>query len=161
VAQSVIRVVFDTNTLLHGMANSASAAAKVLRAAERRVVIPILSKPVIDEYRAVLNDEILVGRFPGIKPETVEMVIERLRYVGDYVRTPQVDFEYKRDPRDQKFLELAIALRATHILSFDQDLLSLPSGRNDASRRYRQRLPQTQILKAADFLEINVKALRL
>jgi putative PIN family toxin of toxin-antitoxin system len=123
VARPSLRVVFDTNTLLRAIANSASPAARVLRAAERRIVIPLLSKPVTDEYRAVLNDPALATRFRELNPETVEMVIERLRYVGDYTRLPNIEFEYNRDPRDQKFLELAIALKATHILSFDADLL--------------------------------------
>jgi predicted nucleic acid-binding protein len=83
------------------------------------------------------------------------MVIERLRYVGDYIRLPKIEFEYNRDPRDQKFLELAITLKATHILSFDADLLSLPTARNDAGRRCRQRLSHTQIVTPEDFLELD------
>jgi putative PIN family toxin of toxin-antitoxin system len=152
VAGPVFRVILDTNTLLRGLASADSAAAEVLRAAERRRVVPLLSKPVLDEYRAVLTDPAIVGRFPAITPRLLEVIIQRLRFVGDYVRSPGVSFHYPRDPSDQKFIELAIALDATHILTADKDLLSLPAGRGDASRRFRARLPNVRVVPASGFL---------
>lgn len=146
------RVVLDTNTLLRGLVSGDSAAAEVLRAAERRLFVPLLSKPVLDEYRAVLTDEALVGRFPEITPRLVEVTLRRLRFVGDYVRLPGVTFHYPRDPSDQKFIELAISLGATHIVSADKDLLSLPIGRGDAARRFRARVPTVRVLPAEQFV---------
>jgi putative PIN family toxin of toxin-antitoxin system len=107
-----LRVVIDTNTLLRGLLTHSSAAARVRRAAESRRIIPLLSKFVIDEYRAVLSDAIIGERFPELRPELIEITVRRLRFVGDYVRIPQSRFVYRRDPRDEKFLELAIALDA-------------------------------------------------
>ena len=133
------------------MANS-SDAAKVRRAAERRMFVPLLSKPVIDEYRAVLTDEEILDKFPQITRDLVEITIRRLRFIGEYLRTPVARFQYRRDPDDQKFIELAIDLQATHILSFDQDLLSLPGSRGEAGRRFRQRLPGVEVLDARAFL---------
>lgn len=106
-----------------------------------RAFIPLLSKPVIDEHRAVLLDEAIGERFPEINRTLVDLTIRRLPFVGDYVRLPHAGFLLRRDPRDAKFVELAIGLKATHIVSSDQDLLSLPSDRGDAGRRFRQRLP--------------------
>lgn len=102
------RIVVDTNTLLRGLVSATSAAAKVRRAAEQRLFIPLLSKPVLDEYR--------------------------------------------RDPRDEKFLELAISLKATHIVSSDRDLLSLSQERNEAGKRFRQRLPGALVIEAGAFI---------
>jgi len=133
------------------VANS-SDAAKVRRAAERRMFVPLLSKPVIDEYRAVLTDEEILDKFPQITRDLVEITIRRLRFIGEYLRTPVARFQYRRDPDDQKFIELAIDLQATHILSFDQDLLSLPGSRGEAGRRFRQRLPGVEVLDARAFL---------
>ena len=148
------RIVIDTNTLLRGLVSESSAAARIRRAAEKRLFIPLVSKPVLDEYRAVLLDDVMMARFPEITPRLVDVTIRRLRFVGDYVRTPGVRFEYRRDERDQKFLELAIALNATHVLSSDRDLLDLPEAQNEAGKRFRQRLPNTEIVEAGAFVRI-------
>jgi putative PIN family toxin of toxin-antitoxin system len=150
--QSPFRIVIDTNTLLRGLAAASSVAAKVRRAAESRHFVPLLSKPVLDEYRAVLLDSEIADRFPEITPDLVEVTIRRLRFVGDYVRSPKAQFEYARDERDQKFLELAISLNATHLLTSDNDLLSLPQAKSEAGRRFRQRLPRLEVLDAGGFL---------
>jgi len=138
--------------LLRGLVVGSSAAAKIRRAAEQRLFVPLLSKPVIDEYRVVLTDEEIVARFPEITLELVEITIRRLRFIGEYVRTPTARFYYRRDPDDQKFIELAIELHATHILSFDRDLLSLPRSKGEAGRRFRQRLTGVEIQDAQTFL---------
>ena len=151
-APPIFRVVLDTNTLLRGLVSGDSAAAEVRRAAERRLFVPLLSKPVLDEYRAVLTDAALVARFPEITARLVDVTLRRLRFVGDYVRSPGITFRYPRDPADEKFIESAIALRATHIVSADKDLLSLPTGRSDAARRFRARLPTVRVLPAEQFV---------
>ena len=146
---SPFRLVIDTNTLLRGVL---SAAAKVRRAAESRTVISLFSKPVLDEYRAVLSHPGLVEKFPALSTRNVAFLIQRLRFVGEYVRSPRARFEYPRDPLDAKFIELAIDLKATHILSVDKDLLSLPKGRGDAAKRFRSRLSGVEVLDARDFI---------
>jgi predicted nucleic acid-binding protein len=83
----------------------------------------------------------------------VESAIHRLRFVSDYIRSTHVSFDYPRDPGDQKFIELAIALEATHLISADKDLLSLPRSRTDAGRRFRQRLPRLRVMTAGQFLD--------
>ena len=147
-----LRIVLDTNTLLRGLVAGTSSAAQVRRAAERRAFVTLLSKPVLDEYRAVLLDEQIVERFPEFTPELVEITLRRLRFIGEYRRKPGARFEYRRDPGDEKFIELAIDLKATHILSFDRDLLSLPRSRGEAGKRFRQRLPGVEVLDAVAFL---------
>lgn len=49
------RVVLDTNILLRGLLNMRSASGRVVEACDSRVVVLLLSKPVISEYRAVLT----------------------------------------------------------------------------------------------------------
>jgi len=155
VAQPRFRIVLDTNTLLRGLVASTSAAAKVRRAAEARLFVPLLSKPVIDEYRIVLTDEEIVAKFPEITPKLVEITIRRLRFIGEYLRTPTARFEYRRDPADQKFVELAIDLQATHILSFDQDLLSLPR----SGEAFSPAVTGRQVVDAPTFLDRHGAAL--
>lgn len=151
-AASPHRLVIDTNTLLRGVLSETSAAARLRRAAEQRVVIPLLSKPVLDEYRAVLGHPSLQERFPELAAKDIAYLMKRLLFVGEYVRTPRAHLEFPRDPRDEKFVELAIELSASCIISSDKDLLSLPQSKSDAGKRFRQRLPGVKVIEASDFL---------
>lgn len=150
---SDFRIVIDTNTLLRGIVSRRSAAAKLLTAALNRSAIPLLSKPVLDEYRAVLTDTELQGRFPDLSPARVALTLNRIVYVAEVTRKPRARFTYQRDPDDEKFIELAIELHATHIVSADKDLLSLPFSRSDAGKRFRQRLPNVLVLESPVFVE--------
>jgi hypothetical protein len=91
--------------------------------------------------------------FPASNQSWFEVVLYRLRFISDFVRYPGTHFEYSRDRRDEKLIELAIELAASHIITADNDLLSLQSARNDSGRRFRQRLPHTQVLPASEFLK--------
>jgi predicted nucleic acid-binding protein len=81
----------------------------------------------------------------------VETAIARLRFRGDYLRRVTERFHYPRDPLDAKFIELAIAGRATHLITHDADLLDLPHGRDDAAKRFRQRLPNLEVIDSMEF----------
>jgi len=155
VPASFIRVVLDTNVLLRGLLNNRSAAGKVLEAVEVRRVLLLLSKPLMAEYRAVLSDSAVVDRFPDLTQERVEVALRRLRYFGEYLASVRTRFEFERDPRDEKLIELAIAAKATDIVSTDNDLLSLPTGHGDACKRFRQRLPNLRVLQPGEFLSLH------
>jgi putative PIN family toxin of toxin-antitoxin system len=118
-------------------------------------VILLLSKPVVREYRAVLTGRDVMQRQPAITPERVGIVLLRLQYVSAYLRRVGAQFSLARDSQDEKFIELAIAGNATHLLSFDNDLLSLPSGRNDDAKRFRQRLPRILVQSPDEFVNSN------
>ena len=90
-------VVLDTNTLVRALKNAASPSGRVVEACTERRIIILLSKAVLDEYRAVLFDE-----ETGIKVATdaIEAVFDRLRFVGEYVQRVRPRFRFDRDPRD-------------------------------------------------------------
>jgi putative PIN family toxin of toxin-antitoxin system len=146
------RVVIDTNTVLRGLVGEGSASALVLEAAESRAFVPLLSKPVLDEYRETLLDPELRESLPRLTPQRVEIALRRLRFVGDIIATSRTHFVLPRDPDDAKFIELAIAGEATHLVTFDRDLLSLRASRSEAAQRLRQRSPELSILDAPSFL---------
>jgi uncharacterized protein len=147
------RLVLDTNVLLAGLVSEASASQRVVDAMMARKVVPLFSAPVMAEYHAVLLHPAIAARFPNLTPRRVAVALNRLRYIGDGYRATRVKFELPRDPTDAKFVELAIAGNATHIVTLDPDLLSLPGGRTDASKRFRQRLAGTRILMPGAFLQ--------
>jgi putative PIN family toxin of toxin-antitoxin system len=144
--------VLDTNILLRGLLNIRSAVGGVVDACDQRRAVLLLSRPVLAEYRAVLTDSTMVALYPALVASKIDLALRRLRYVGDIHHALQVQFDYPRDPRDAKFIELAIAGNATHIVSGDKDLLQLASGHGDSAKRFRQRAPSVKLVDAASFL---------
>jgi uncharacterized protein len=139
------RVVLDTNVLIRGLINSRSPSGRILRACEQRRVIPLLSKAVLAEYRAVLTYREVVERYPELEDRRIRIVLERLTYVGDVIGLVK-RFSFPRDPKDAKFIELCIAGSATHLVTTDKDLLDLARGRGEAAKRLRQRLPGLAVM---------------
>jgi putative PIN family toxin of toxin-antitoxin system len=148
-----IKLVLDTNVLVRGLANRDSACGRLLRLCEDRVINTLLSRPVMREYRDVLTRDELTQPHAAINPHVVKLVIERLRYFADFIDPVRARFRYERDPYDACFLELAIAGSATHIITYDNDLLSLQTGRTDAGKRFRQRLPRVQVVEGGEFMQ--------
>jgi putative PIN family toxin of toxin-antitoxin system len=155
----LLRLVLDTNVLLAGLVSKSSASQGIVDALKARKAVPLVSPPVIAEYRAVLLHPEILSRFPGLTPRRVELALYRLRYLADEYRTARVKFEFERDPGDAMFVELAITGSATHIVTLDSDLLSLPTSRTDAGKRFRQRLPRILVLELGQFIEKHGAAL--
>jgi putative PIN family toxin of toxin-antitoxin system len=122
-----LRLVLATNVLLAGLVSKSSASQKVVDSLASRKTIPLVSPPVLAEYRAVLLHPEIAKRFGNLTARRVELALHRLRYVGDEFDTTRVRFELARDPRDAMFVELAIVGQATHLITMDGDLLSLPT----------------------------------
>lgn len=152
---SSFRLVVDTNVVLRGLLNTRSASGKILEIIDKRSAVLLLSKPVMTEYRAILTDPFIVERYPELTIDQVEAALRRFRYFGEFLPVIRTRFEFARDPRDAMLIELAISGKATDLLSYDKDLLSLPSGHTDAARRLRQRLPNLRIHTPPDFLTAN------
>ena len=139
--------------MLAGLVSANSASQRVVDALMDRKAVPLVSAPVLAEYQAVLLHPAITARFPDLTPRRVAMALHRFRYVADEIAMGRVRFEFPRDPQDAMFVELAIAGGATHIVTLDPDLLSLPNGRTDASRRFRQRLRGVAVARPGPFLD--------
>ena len=156
-AGSPPRVVLDTNVLLRALMNRASRSREIVVACEARAAIAVLSKPLIDEYRRVLVH--LRTHDESITTFEIQSLLRRLRYFGDYQRKIRASFPFARDPTDAKLIELAIDAQATHIITYDADLLSLPRspkrGRQAVptatTRRSRRQAGRVDRLNAGDF----------
>jgi putative PIN family toxin of toxin-antitoxin system len=149
-ADSPIRLVLDTNVMLRALANRASASRRVVAACEARRAIALLSKPVLDEYRLVLAH--LPERDDSITVFDIQAQLRKLKYLSEYARHARASFVFPRDPTDAKLIELAIDAGATHIVSYDADLLSLPESRGDAGKRFRQRLGGASVVRPEELI---------
>jgi len=153
------RLILDTNIIVRGFINLESACGRILRACQRRQVIPLLSRAILSEYREILRRPAILEKYSELNHPRIGIAIERLLYVSDLHRRIGIHFSFPRDPKDSPFLELAIAASATHIITTDQDMLDLVDGRDDASKRFRQRTA-TQVLRPEDFISQHPDAVK-
>lgn len=139
-----VRIVLDTNVLLRALANPNGSSGKLIQACESRRAIALMSQPVWREYQDVLMR--IAKLDEKFSTQDLQLMLRKLRYLGEFVSSVHSRFSLPRDPTDAKMIELAIELKATHIATYDADLLSLPRSRSDAGKRFRQRLKHVQIV---------------
>lgn len=115
-----LRVVLDTNVLVSAALSSVSPPGRVLEYVVSNGVL-IVSESTVSELRPVL----LRPHFQRYL--TFQETDEFLAAVLEDVEAVEVTHSITacRDPSDDKFLELALSGRATHIITGDHDLLDL------------------------------------
>jgi putative PIN family toxin of toxin-antitoxin system len=118
--RSSSRFVFDTNVIVSALLLDGSVPRQSFDKALNQGTI-LLSLPALTE----LNDVLSCKRFDKYLLEE-----ERLRFQVALVREAElieitVEITACRDPKDNKFLELAVCGNADYIISGDQDLLVL------------------------------------
>ena len=116
-----MRVVLDTNTLVSALLFSGTAARLVPLWQSGRVRL-LVSRPILQEYLRVLA-------YPKFRlsPEEIRGLLDEVLPFVESVRVRQHLSVVPRDPDDDKFLECAVAGRATHVITGDQDLRTLGS----------------------------------
>ena len=117
---SSVRCVFDTNTVVSGVLFERSKPARALLRAIKRGEI-LLSQSTLEELAEVL----LRSKFDRYvtsseREEFLEAFVDRATWVE-----PTEEIRRCRDPKDDKFLELAIGGNADFVISGDGDLLAL------------------------------------
>ncbi len=75
---------------------------------------------------------------------------EKATFIGQVPR----HFLYPRDPKDEKYLNLAIEVAAAYLVSRDKDLLDLMTSDAAACQGFRQRFPSLQIIEPLSLLQL-------
>ncbi len=145
-------LVVDTSALVRGVLNPQSASGEVMRKCLDGSFELLLSRSVLNEYREVLAYTHLTERKPELTHRSVALILIRLRYVGQYFPHITRHFHLPRDPRDEKFIELAIMGRPNFLVTYDNDLLALAEGHDETAKRFRRLLPGIRLLNSEDFL---------
>jgi uncharacterized protein len=121
------RFVFDTNVLASALMFSQSKPRQAWDRA-REVGTILASRDTLQELSSVLRRPKLAAHVP--LPEST-VFLDELAKVVDLVAITE-PIAVCRDPRDDKFLELAVAGRADFLLTGDADLLGLHPFRGTA-----------------------------
>lgn len=115
-----MRCVFDTNIFVSALLSPDSNPRRALDTARRNGPI-LISFAVLAELYDVLNRK-QFRRY--ISDEEVRLFLAALTRESQWV-DPDVEVTACRDPKDNKFLSLAVSGHATHIITGDSDLLVL------------------------------------
>jgi putative PIN family toxin of toxin-antitoxin system len=123
-----MRAVVDTGVLVSALIHRQGTTGEVLRALREGRFTAIYSTDILVEIIDVLGRPTLRVKY-HIELDEISIVINLIRLRGDLV-IPARKVPMCRDPKDDKFLEAALAGGADCIVSGDGDLLNLTSFEN-------------------------------
>ena len=152
VTRGKIRAVFDCMVFLQGAARRESAAGACLRLVELEAIELCLSKEILSEVRDVMARPRVRQKFSVLTEQFIDnflAVLEKRAVIISEV--PRV-FAYERDPKDEPYINLAIAAGARYIVSRDNDLLDLAESFNPNGERLRHHAPELRIVDVIEFL---------
>jgi putative PIN family toxin of toxin-antitoxin system len=146
------RAVFDCMVFLQGAGRPAGPARACFRLVDEGQVMLCLSPEILAEVRDVLTRPKTLQRFPLLSQEWVETFVANAASKAVVLAQVPKAVSLERDPKDEPYLDLALAVRAHYLVSRDRDLLDL---KNDEG--FRQRYPDLQILDPVAFLKAIVR----
>jgi putative PIN family toxin of toxin-antitoxin system len=118
-----VRAVIDTGVLVSALIRRQGTTGEVLRALRDGRFTAVYSTDLLVEIIDVLGRPALRAKY-HIEPDDISVVINLIRLRGDLVM-PARKVTACRDPKDDKFLEAALAGGTDCIVSGDADLLDL------------------------------------
>jgi predicted nucleic acid-binding protein len=86
--------------------------------------------------------------------ERVDKLIETLKEKAELIKNVPAVFAYSRDPKDEKYINLAAEANADYIVSRDNDLLDLMTGHTDECKDFRRRFRPLKVVDSMEFLQI-------
>lgn len=146
------RVVLACVILLQAAARPKSAAAKCLELSERGSIRIFVSEETLTEIQEVLERPEIRAQFPDLNDEVVEAFVKRLQVIAEFVAKVPRRFRYERDEDDEPYINLAIAVDSSFLVSRDHDLLQLMSGHADDCKEFRQRHRSLKVVTPEDLL---------
>ncbi len=141
------RAVFDCTVFLQGAARPAGPAAACLRLVDDGQVTLCISAEILAELRDVLSRPKTQRRFPGLSADWVKSFVSNVELKGLLFGEVPHAVALERDPKDEPYINLAIAAGAKYLVTRDLDLLDLM--KDDS---FRQRFPALLILEPPAFL---------
>lgn len=119
-----MKVVIDTNVILSGLRPTSTPPSSVLIAWYEDVFTLVMSPETRKELHEVLNRDYWVTRLEPYREYAKELV-EKIDKTAMICTDLPSDPLPVRDPKDKKFLAVALASRADYLVTGDDDLLVL------------------------------------
>jgi len=145
------RAVFDCMTFLQATARPAGPAAACPRLVDTGAITLFVSDDVLREVQDVPSRPKLRQKNLLLTDEALQRLLDRLARTATKLESVVKHFTYPRDPKDEPYLNLAIAAGAKYLVTRDNDLLDLMAENPDGID-FRARFPVLKILDPVAFL---------
>lgn len=147
-------VVFDCMIYLQGLIKEANPSVTCLELFEKEKIRLFVSDEILNEIADVLTRPELQDRFPLLTQLRVDTLIESLKEKAELIKNVPAVFTYPRDPKDEKYVNLAVEAEADYIVSRDKDLLDLMIGHTDECKDFRRRFRPLKVIDPVEFLKV-------
>ncbi len=151
---TALSAVFDCMLYLQAAISEDGPASELVRHAECGNISLFVSGEILQEIRNVLSRPRAVAKYPFLTSEFIEAYLTRVARFAKFVTTFPPSFSYSRDPKDEKYINLAIQTEARYLVSRDKDLLDLVTDHTNEAKEFRQRFRQLKIVDPVEFLQI-------
>ncbi len=144
------RAVFDCMVFLQASTRPTGPVARLLvDFVEARLLVRYVSDEIIAEVRDVLGRPRIRAKNPAVTDESVAEFCSRVEQVAQTIEYVPTSFTLSRDPDDEPYLNLAIAVTADYLVTRDNDRLDLM---DDVA--FRARFPILTILDPVALLRL-------
>lgn len=106
---------------------------------------------VLAEIRDVVTRPSLIAKYPALTPQAVDAFLAQHLRSATWITDVPEHFVLSRDPKDSKYLNLAITAAAPYVVTTDRDLLDLMTSRDAEAADFRARFPTVKCLDPASF----------
>ena len=148
------QVVFDCMIYLQALISATGPAAALLRLVDDQELALFLSYEILEEIHDVLSRPKIRQINVHITDDRVIAFVTRLAENAILVKDVPQHFNYTRDPKDEKYINLAVEVAANYIISRDRDLLDLMTGYTAECEEFRRRFRPLKIVEPVSFLSI-------
>jgi putative PIN family toxin of toxin-antitoxin system len=144
------RAVFDCMVFFQASARPTGPAARLfIDFVEQRQLTLYVSDAILEEVRDVLGRPAIRAKNPAITDKTVEEFCNRVQQVAQKINQVPASWTLARDPDDEPYLNLAIAVSADYLVTRDNDLLDLMQ-----DTAFRARYPTVTIIDPVALLQL-------
>ena len=119
-----------------------------------------MSREILAEVRDVLARPRVRQQFSTLTDQLVDRFLVAIEAQAMIVSEVPPVFYFDRDPKDEPYLNLAIAASANYLVSRDKDILDLADPSTPDGKRLRLQAPELQIVEPRAFLEEIRKRMR-
>jgi putative PIN family toxin of toxin-antitoxin system len=139
---------------LQGLISESGVAVSCFELFENGLVEVFVSEEVLAEIQDVITRPKLQAKYSRLTNDRAGKLIEVLRTKATVIKDVPPVFSYTRDPKDEKYINLAAAAGAVYIVSRDTDLLDLMTGYDAESKQFRQKFRPLKVIQPSEFLNV-------
>jgi putative PIN family toxin of toxin-antitoxin system len=152
---SLPRVVLDTVVFVQALISGRGHAAGCLEQLRAGRFVLLMSDATFDELKDVPLRPSLAAKYPFITSDKVTAFVAEIESLAVRIANPAAVITLPRDPKDEPFIDLAVAGSAQFIVTWNQRHLTyLMRQDTPEGKDFCTRFPAIKILSPIDFMSI-------